>query len=953
MNRLSEWLSRWRRAVLLSVVAITLLSVSFIPSIRHDDDVIKFLPQHDEDIKLFRRVSDEFGGLEVVLVGVKPFRGGNFFTTENLKRLKRLTDRLKSTRGVKQALSFIDLPHPVSREWGLEVRELVDSIPEPGDKDGLNAVREKVLSDENALGQLVSEDGDAAVVLCFLDASLSKSATVDRLVNSALELWPRDRLFVGGAPAISAYLANTSKRDLLGLIPFVCVVVIGVTLFCFRKILGVIMAIGTVGLGLVWIMGGMAVTGTELTIVANSLPTILMAIGGAYGIHILTAYYQGECDDVPSRVREALNEAGPPVLASSLTTAAGFMSFLLMDLEPMREFGLWAGLGVLSMGAMSLLAIPAVLYTTGHITHGRKESAIAPLFEKIGAVSARHRLLFILIMCITGAAGAVNGGATFRPSGSLRGFFSPDSPPGRADAFLSENFGGSEFVQIYMEGDMRSPHVLTLMRRIVMYARMQPESVQVNSILDAVAPLSGAMGSRRGIPSSTEKLRSLYPFLEGNPAVGQLINKDYSGSVIQIKVRAASAGPDVLVEKMRNYLKEHVPAVIRPVSLKDNGDADRAALKSKVDEVFSQSLSLIAVETDFDMEDLTPSMKNALDSLKKESAGVDFSAGKDVLAAARKAVQDGILGDSSPFELPEEGENEALSRELETGTVALEKALSELMTKQFKTQDVKDELVKALPILTQIDEEGVDMAADMINAQLQAARARVRALRILGKIQAIVNVKIEKKLLEEKITAILSEIDDPETWESKAGPGSMNVSAQVTGEPVINQAFNRSVVRNQVRSIIGAAVVLFLIIGILFRSVGASFKGMAPAAWMLMIAVGTMPLFGVPLDPTTSMIAAIALGIGVDYGIHFMWRRRRRGESLALTTRHTGPAVAYNAIQVAAGFAVLGISRMLIMRRFGLLVALTMILSAVATFILLPALRAEGSRVRKSESCSN
>jgi hypothetical protein len=120
-------------------------------------------------------------------------------------------------------------------------------------------------------------------------------------------------------------------------------------------------------------------------------------------------------------------------------------------------------------------------------------------------------------------------------------------------------------------------------------------------------------------------------------------------------------------------------------------------------------------------------------------------------------------------------------------------------------------------------------------------------------------------------------------------------------------------------------------------------KAIVPPVFMLAAAVGVMGAVPIPLDMTTSMIAAIALGIGVDYSVHFLWRRRRRGECLAATTAHVGPSIASNALQVAAGFSVMAISNMVPMQRFGLLVSLTMILSAVATFILLPALRAEGT----------
>jgi predicted RND superfamily exporter protein len=101
------------------------------------------------------------------------------------------------------------------------------------------------------------------------------------------------------------------------------------------------------------------------------------------------------------------------------------------------------------------------------------------------------------------------------------------------------------------------------------------------------------------------------------------------------------------------------------------------------------------------------------------------------------------------------------------------------------------------------------------------------------------------------------------------------------------------------------------------------------------------------------MIASIALGIGVDYAIHFLWRRRRRGESLAATTASVGPSIAANALQVAAGFSVLCISDVVPMQRFGALITMTMVLAAVSTFLILPALRAEGREVAEEEKVNN
>ena len=106
-----------------------------------------------------------------------------------------------------------------------------------------------------------------------------------------------------------------------------------------------------------------------------------------------------------------------------------------------------------------------------------------------------------------------------------------------------------------------------------------------------------------------------------------------------------------------------------------------------------------------------------------------------------------------------------------------------------------------------------------------------------------------------------------------------------------------------------------------------------------------MGYLGIALDNATMMIASIAIGIGIDYAIHFSSRFKselteRKDERLALdkTLETTGKAIVINALTVALGFIVLTWSNMVPMQIFGWLIALTMGVSAWATMTFLPAL---------------
>ncbi|MFT7624928.1 MAG: putative RND superfamily exporter protein, partial [Myxococcota bacterium] len=91
-----------------------------------------------------------------------------------------------------------------------------------------------------------------------------------------------------------------------------------------------------------------------------------------------------------------------------------------------------------------------------------------------------------------------------------------------------------------------------------------------------------------------------------------------------------------------------------------------------------------------------------------------------------------------------------------------------------------------------------------------------------------------------------------------------------------------------------------------------------------------------PLDIGSSMIASIALGVGIDYAIHFLWRYREAG--LVGAMRNTGRAIVINAVEITAGFVVLVGASIVPMSNFGLLTAETLLTAAVATLVLMPAM---------------
>jgi len=183
----------------------------------------------------------------------------------------------------------------------------------------------------------------------------------------------------------------------------------------------------------------------------------------------------------------------------------------------------------------------------------------------------------------------------------------------------------------------------------------------------------------------------------------------------------------------------------------------------------------------------------------------------------------------------------------------------------------------------------------------------------------------------------LEELDDATVGLPVRGREGIAIEMGVTGTPVINRAFGRSVERNQLSSIVTSALTL-LILGIaMLRSLRLGAILIFPAMFTLLINFGIMGWLNVPLDPGTCMVASLALGVGIDYAIHYLWRRRWRGMSMEETATRIGPRIVFNAVQVSICFAVMIVADTVPLSNFGILVTVAMAVAAVLSLTLLPA----------------
>jgi predicted RND superfamily exporter protein len=177
----------------------------------------------------------------------------------------------------------------------------------------------------------------------------------------------------------------------------------------------------------------------------------------------------------------------------------------------------------------------------------------------------------------------------------------------------------------------------------------------------------------------------------------------------------------------------------------------------------------------------------------------------------------------------------------------------------------------------------------------------------------------------------------------KAHP-SESYTIEISGMPYVNQRLDQSLVRSQLTSLLVAIVLVVALVSLIFKSVIEGLYASIPIIATIAILYGVMGLTGIPLNVVTVLVASVAMGIGIDYAIHYISHFNdalKRGFELNNAVEEavmiSGKAILINFISVSAGFMVLVFSDLMPMVYFGVLIALSMLGSSMGALTLLPA----------------
>jgi len=360
----------------------------------HSDD-----PQRVE----YNNFRDQFGQDRVVICTVKT---PEIFTEKCLKKLKSLHHDLeKGVPHLDEVKSLVNARSTRGEDDTLIVEELLKDWPEK-EKD-LVALRKYVLNNHVYLNDYISEDGQVAAIIVKPLASIeevdtesaddmdlmddfsdetsvaekdvkSKEKSARRhflskkdnkevvvAVNQILDRYraPDFKISVAGGPVSEEIYDNQIKLDMRFFTLMMFIIVLLSLFILFRRISGSVFPIFIVYSTLLSTMGIMALCKVSISPFSFILPSFITAVGIADAVHILAIFYrhlQNGHSKVDS-IAFSLSHSGLAVAMTSLTTAAGLMSFSMSELSAIGNLGIFASIGVMLALVYTVIMLPAFL----------------------------------------------------------------------------------------------------------------------------------------------------------------------------------------------------------------------------------------------------------------------------------------------------------------------------------------------------------------------------------------------------------------------------------------------------------------------------------------------------------------------------------------------------------------------------------------------------------------
>ena len=496
LERLASTVQTYAVQIVVIVVVITILFSGTLPSVKVATNWDEFYPDN-EIVDDFNRINNEFGrSSKFHYIYAEAKNGGDVLSPESLREQFNLTVAVENiTRGVEDVVSIAEFINRGCLFITNDSKNILSASDEEIETVKWLAV---MIFTGNFTGELpISIDIDEVQILMatllptdFDPTEPSANATLVVVMiygeykepdYKKISLEIRDTVSgmefttIDVKQTSNALLTNDVDQSVwdttitLGIAIFLLIIVL--LAIGFRDYTYVLLPCLTLVIVAIWTFGTMVLLGIDFTVVEVAVLPLIVGLGIDYSVHVSRRYQEElrKGSDVSVALTQSIKKVGAALSLSVATTIIAFMSNILSEIAPIRNFGILCGLGIFYAFLLTLTFQCAGRYLLDSrgeakiVNRYKKEIQVVDKGVEWGAVTVKRfpRLVIVMVIVLTVLAAFASTGV--EREFSLEDFVPSEWPTMRTTELIRSDFASASYTQEYilLEGNITNPEMIS------------------------------------------------------------------------------------------------------------------------------------------------------------------------------------------------------------------------------------------------------------------------------------------------------------------------------------------------------------------------------------------------------------------------------------------------------------------------------------------------------------
>ena len=369
------------------LIATVLMMVFVVRHIYFDASFNAFLSEDSETIHSMEQIAIRFGDASTLMLLIDLDQND---VSGSLSQVHRLVEEIRKLSFVNGVDSVFDAQKFLGFTFSAP---FIQTRPYISEELGSFQMDLSILEDAFYVGSLISQDGSTLAVTIrkkadYMADTIDLVSTLFNTINANTSL----PYHLVGEDVVNYELFASIQNFTFIYPPIIIIAVFGIFMVKFRNLYLSFLTLVPPIIASVWILFLLLVFGRNINVLTVLIPSFLIIIGSAYGMHFLSRFMEQEYvgNKKTMLIRETSKEEMTPIFFSAFTTMAGFFSYVFLNMQAFRDMGLFIAIGIFFSAVFTMTVIPSLLYfsknTQKHFQKHRKYRLQIPRWLSVGFV---------------------------------------------------------------------------------------------------------------------------------------------------------------------------------------------------------------------------------------------------------------------------------------------------------------------------------------------------------------------------------------------------------------------------------------------------------------------------------------------------------------------------------------------------------------------------------------